>query len=71
MKFTQPVLLQSYSDKFELPARIYKTPAEVGSILVAGKIDEALSPAQKKYCSGIEKTLHTMQYSKSETYNTV
>jgi hypothetical protein len=26
-KFTQPVLLQSYSDKFELPRGIYKTPA--------------------------------------------
>jgi hypothetical protein len=29
LKFTQPVLIQSYSEEFELPTRIYKTPAQV------------------------------------------
>jgi hypothetical protein len=57
LKFTQPVLMQSYSDKFELPKKRYRTPALAGLVLVAGKIEEALSPAmQKKYCSlGLEK----------------
>jgi hypothetical protein len=52
LKFTQPVLMQSYNDKFELPKKSYRTPAPVGSVLVAGKKEESLSPAmQKKYCS--------------------
>ncbi len=45
LKFTQPVLMQSYNDKFELPKKSYKTPAPAGSVLVAGKKEEALSPA--------------------------
>ncbi len=37
-----PVLLQqSHSDEFEQPTRIYKTPAQVGSVLVVGKTVEA------------------------------
>ncbi len=72
LKFTQPVLIQSYSDKFEMPTRIYKTPAQVGSVLVAGKKVEALNPAmQKKYRSGTGKAMYAMQYSKPEMYNAV
>jgi hypothetical protein len=45
--------MQSYNDKFELPKKSYKTPALAGSVLIAGKKKEALSPAmQKKYCYG-------------------
>ncbi len=73
LKFTQPVLIKSYSNKFKLPTRSYKTPEQAGSVLVAGKKDEALSPAtmQKKYCSGTGKAMYAMQYSKTEMYNTV
>jgi hypothetical protein len=72
LKFTQPVLMQSYNDEFELPKKSYKTPALAGSVLVAVKKEEALSPAmQKKYCSGTGKAMHAMQYSKLETYNAV
>ncbi len=72
LKFTQPVLMQIYNDKFELPKKIYKTPDPAGSVLVAGKKEEALSPAmQKKYCSGTGKAMHAMQYSKSEMCNAV
>ncbi len=61
LKFTQPVLLQSYSDKFELPKRVYKTPAQAGLVLVAGETSEAMSPTmQKKYCSGTGKAMHAM-----------
>jgi hypothetical protein len=70
LKFTQPVLVQSYSDEFELPTRIHKTPAQIVSVLVADKKVEALSLAmQKKYCSGAGKAVHAMKYSKPETYN--
>jgi hypothetical protein len=72
LKFTQPLLMQSYNDKFELPKRSYRTPAPTGLVLVAGNKEEALSPAmQKKYCSGTGKAMHAMQYSKLETYNSV
>jgi hypothetical protein len=72
LKFTQPVLMQSYSDKIKLPKESYRTPAPVVLVLVAGKKEEALSPAmQKKYCSGTGKAMHAMQYSKPEMYNAV
>ncbi len=62
LKFTQPVLMQSYNDKFELPKKSNKTPALTRSLLVAGKKEEALSSAmQKKYCSGTRKAMHAMQ----------
>ncbi len=72
LKFTQPVLMQSYHDKFDLPKKSYRTPALAGLVLVAGKNVEALSPAmQKKYGSRTGKAMHAMQYSKPETYNAV
>ncbi len=61
LKFTQPVLMQSYNDKFELPKKSCKMPAPVGLVLVAGKKEEALSPAmQKNYHSGMGKAMHAM-----------
>ncbi len=72
LKITQPVLMQSYHDKFDLPKKSYRMPALEGLVLVAGKKEETLSPAmQKKYCSGTRKAMHVMQYSKLETYNSV
>ncbi len=72
LKFTQPVLVLSYHDEFDPPKKSYRMPALAGSILLAGKKEEALSPAmQKKYCSGTGKAMHAMQYSKPEMYNTV
>jgi hypothetical protein len=63
---------KEYNDKFELLKKNYKTPAPAGLVLVAGKKEEALSPAmQKKYCSGKGKAMHAMQYSNPETYNAV
>jgi hypothetical protein len=72
LKFTQPVLMQSYNDKSELPKKSYKTPALAGLVLVVGKKEEDLSPVmQKKYRSGTRKAMDAMQYSKPETYNAV
>jgi hypothetical protein len=70
LKFIQPVLMQSYSNKFELPKKSYRTPVPAGSVLVAGKKEEALSPAlQKKNHSGTGKAMYAIQYSKPEMYN--
>ncbi len=52
LKFTQPVLMQSYNDKFVLPKKNYRMPALAGLVLVAGKKEETLSPA-------MQKTLHS------------
>ncbi len=72
LKFTQPVLIQSYNYKLELPKKSYRTPALAGSVLIAGKREEALSPAMlRKICSGTRNAMHAMQYSKPETYNAV
>ena len=32
LKFTQPELMQSYNDKFELPKKSYRMPAPVGLV---------------------------------------
>jgi hypothetical protein len=72
LKFTQPVLMQGYNDKFELPKKSNRMPALAGLVFVAGKKEEALSPAmQKKYYSGTGKAMHVMHYSKPEMYNAV
>ncbi len=61
LKFTQPVLMQSYHDKFDLPKKNYRTPAPARLVLVAGKKEEALSPAMLKIiCSGTGKAMHAM-----------
>jgi hypothetical protein len=72
LKFTQPVLMQSYNDEVNLPKKSYRMPATVGLVLVARKKEGALSPAmQKNFCSGAGEAMHAMQYSKPETYNAV
>jgi hypothetical protein len=40
--------MQSYDENFELPKKSYKTSALAGSVLEAGKKEEALSPAMQK-----------------------
>jgi hypothetical protein len=67
LKFTHPVLMQSYNDKFELPKSSYTMPALEELVVVAWKKEEALSPAmQKKYRSGTGIAMHVIQYSKPE-----
>ena len=57
VKFTQPVLLQSFEDEFELPKnRVPNTPAEPGQILVTGNPGSELDKEQQKsYRSGVGK----------------
>jgi hypothetical protein len=60
MKITQPVLVQSLRDAFELPDREYTIPAPAGEVLRPDNPgDELLNPGgQTKYRSGIGKFLH-------------
>jgi hypothetical protein len=72
LKITQPVLLQSFSDEFELPTQKYSTPAEAGKVLMKAKEGAGQSPEkQTKYRSGIGKLLHMMRWSRPEIWNAV
>ena len=73
MKFTQPVLLQSFDDEFELPdGKAPVTPAPAGDTLMKGKPNESMSANdQKKYRSGVGKLLHMVKWSRPECMNRV
>ena len=46
LKFTQPVLIQSLSDKFELPNGRYTTPAMDGDVLTRCKEEDIMEAQQ-------------------------
>ena len=72
VKITQPVLLQSFEDEFELPRTDYRTPAETGQVLVPCKEEDALTATEQgKYRSGVGKLLHLMRWSRPEVLNAV
>ena len=73
LKFTQPVMLQSFSDEFELPeGKPPNTPANPGQFLVKGEEGTFLkSEQQAKYRSGVGKLLHMMRWSRPDILNAV
>ncbi len=72
LKFTQPVLIQSLSEKFELPNGQYTTPAMAGNVLTKCKGEDMMEAQQQTtYQSGTGKLMHMMQYSRPEVYNCV
>ncbi len=64
IQFTQNVLMQSYSNKFELPKRSYNTSAQPGTVLMKPvKNGVVLSgEAQSILRSGIGKLMYQLQY---------
>jgi hypothetical protein len=73
IRFTQPVLLQSYTDEFSIPADVSPTiPAEGGQLLVPCKpADGVRETIQGMYRSGVGKLLHMMRWSRPEILNSV
>ena len=72
LKFTQPVLIQSLPDKFELPNGRYTTPAMAGNVLNRCKEEDIMEAQQQTiYRSGTGKLMHMMHYSRPELYNCV
>jgi hypothetical protein len=73
VRFTQPVLLQSYVDEFSIESgRSVRTPAETGKVLVKGDEESQLKAAeQTKYRCVVGKLLHMMRWSRPEIYNSV
>ena len=73
IKITQPVLIQSYNDEFDLgKEKATSTPAEPGQVLMPCKEADSLSPAeQTTYRKGTGKLLHMMRWSRPEILNPV
>jgi len=72
IRFTQPVLLQSFEDEFQCNEGKVMTPAEAGSVLERCADGEALTEGeQTRYRSCVGKLLHMMRWSRPEIYNAV
>jgi hypothetical protein len=74
MRITQPVLLQSYNDEFDLTAEKQNpiTPAEPGQILIPCEEKDGLKDElQSQYRKGVGKMLHMMRWSRPEVLNAV
>jgi hypothetical protein len=73
MKLTQPILMQSFEDEFDLSnAKSYITPGEPGKTLYSGEHEELVDATmQTKFCSGVGKLLHLMKWSPPEVMNSV
>jgi hypothetical protein len=73
IKLTQPVLLQSFTDEFELPdGDTPKTPATPGSVLQKGDPKDCITnEEQTTYRSGVGKLLHMMKWTRPDILNAV
>ena len=70
INLTQPVILQSFEDEFELPNHVPITPAAPGQVLVKGPPEANLEPQkQTKYRSCVGKLLHVMRWSRPDVQN--
>jgi hypothetical protein len=73
IRFTQPVLIQSYSDEFQLGTEAApSTPADPAVQLMSCKEEDALvDKEQSSYRTGTGKLLHMMRWSRPELLNSV
>ena len=73
LKFTQPVMLQSFQDEFPLPGgKVSDLPASRGDVLIRGQEGQNVGPdEQSLYRSGVGKMLHMMKWSRPEILNRV
>jgi hypothetical protein len=73
-RLNQPVLLQSFSDEFELPVggETPRTPATPGTVLQKGEVSDEVDEKEKfTYRSGVGKLLHMMKWTRPETLNSI
>ena len=73
LKFTQPVLVQSFVDEFDIRvSNTPKTPAPEGQVLRKAEERNCLKPeAQTNFRKGVGKLLHLMKWSRPEVLNSV
>ena len=69
-KFTKPVMIQSFLDRFGAGKEKQITPLEPNIVLKRPKPGEILANKdQSKYWSGIGKMMHKMRWSRLDIYN--
>ena len=72
MRMTNPVIIQSFQDEFELSSNAPPNPAPAGSILKRGEENDNINKKdQKIYRSGVGKLLHVMRWSRPDILNRV
>jgi Reverse transcriptase (RNA-dependent DNA polymerase) len=72
MKLTQPVLLQSFVDEFDVRAGGEQLPAKPGQILSKGEEKDRLDESgQRKYRSGVGKLRYLATWSRPDILNAV
>jgi len=74
LTFTQPVMIQSFSDEYETKqcSNDPVTPMEPGRILVSGNECDLVSKVRQTYYrSGVEKLINMMRWSRPEIQNSV
>ena len=73
VKLTQPVLMQSYVDEFDISvSEAPRMPAIPGEVLQKGEPSDHVTPEeQTKYRSGVGKLLHMMKWTRPEILNAV
>ena len=72
-KFTQPVILQSFKDRYDTKeTRTPATPAEPESVLAKVKPENKVGKELHTYYrNGVGKLLHMMRWSKPDVQNAV
>ena len=75
VRLTQPVILQSFEDEFDLPQgnKMVSTPAIAGTVSNPDVIEVNLigPSAHGKYRTGVGKLLHVTRWSRPEIWNAV
>jgi hypothetical protein len=74
LRFTQPVLLLSFEDEFDLPVENDKRniPAEAGQVMTRAEDGEKVTlEVQSTYRSGVGKLLHMMRWSRPDVLNSI
>jgi hypothetical protein len=73
IRFTQPVMLQSFEDEFDMPKNGGGTvlPATAGEVLAKEEDDMCTPDEHSKYRTGVGKMLHMMKWSRPEILNRV
>ena len=73
IRFTQPVLVQSFTDEFEVSGKKKMTPAEAGQVLVKNTDPKNVVSKERRhyYRSGVGKLLHLTRWSRPEIQNSV
>jgi len=73
IRFTQPVLIQSFADEFGIrPKIVPRTPAPEGQVLRKAAEPDCLSGGEMtNYRKGVGKLIHLMKWSRPEVMNSV